>query len=120
VKLITLIGYTMMVTGFAVMLAGAPQKTLTASWYGKAYDGRPTASGEIFDSKKLTCASWDYPLGTKLKISRGKTSIVVKVNDRGPAKHLLKTRQIDLSQAAFHKLGPLTKGLIMVQVEVMP
>lgn len=106
------------IAGAAFMLTDKP-KTVTASYYGKKYDGRPTASGEIFSHKKFTCASWDYPLGTVLKVTRGKTSINVVCNDRGPAKRLLSTRQLDLSQAAFAKLGPVTKGLIRVQVEVV-
>ena len=106
------------IAGAAFMLTDK-SKTMTASYYGKKYDGRPTASGEIFSHKKFTCASWDYPLGTVLKVTRGKTSINVVCNDRGPAKRLLSTRQLDLSQAAFAKLGPLTKGLIRVQVQVV-
>jgi rare lipoprotein A len=100
------------------MITNKP-KTLTASYYGPKYDGRPTASGEIYDHRKLTCASWDYPLGTVLKVTRGKTSINVVCNDRGPAKSLLSTRQLDLSQRSFAMLAPLTKGLILVQVEVV-
>ena len=106
------------IAGAAFMLMDKP-KTVTASYYGRKYDGRITASGETFSHKKFTCASWDYPLGTDLKVTRGKTSINVVCNDRGPSKRLLSTRQLDLSQAAFAKLGPLTKGLIRVQVEVV-
>jgi len=101
-----------------IMITNKP-KTLTASYYGPKYDGRPTASGQLYSHKGYTCASWDYPLGTVLKVTRGKTTISVVSNDRGPAKRLLETRQIDLSQAAFAKLAPLTKGLIRVQVEVV-
>ena len=111
---------TIILTGAVVclLIANKP-KMLTASYYGPRYDGRPTASGQLYSHKGYTCASWDYPLGTKLRVSRGNKSVTVICNDRGPAKRLLSTRQLDLSQSSFQKLAPLQKGLILVKVEVI-
>lgn len=86
-----------------------------ASWYGKECAGRIMANGKPFDPDKMTCASWDYPLGTRLKVSHDGLSVYVIVTDRGPAKRL--HREIDLSRAAFECLAPLSKGLIVVKVE---
>ena len=106
--------------GMFAMLSNAPQRTLTASWYGERYNGRKTASGEVFDSAKLTAASWDYPMGTKLRVSNGPRFVVVTVNDRGPAKYLLATRQLDLSKAAFARLADPAAGLLHnLTVEVL-
>lgn len=106
--------------GILAMLSDAPQRTLTASWYGERYNGRKTASGEVFDSKKMTAASWDYPFGTKLRVWNGSRFVVVRVNDRGPAKRLLSTRQLDLSLAAFSRLADPAAGLLHnLKVEVI-
>lgn len=70
------------------------------------------ANGKPFWPHKLTCASWDYPLGTQLLVRHGKVAVVVEVTDRGPAKCL--NRALDLSVAAFKKLSPLEIGLINV------
>jgi len=75
-----------------------------ASFYGKGFDGKKTASGEIFDKDDFTCAHRTLPFGTKLKVVRVKTgaSVVVRVNDRGP---YAKKRVLDLSEAAGKVLG---------------
>lgn len=75
-----------------------------ASFYGPGFDGKKTASGEIFDQDDMTCAHKSLPFGTKLKVVRkdnGK-SVVVRVNDRGP---YVDGRILDLSVAAGKKLG---------------
>jgi rare lipoprotein A len=76
----------------------------TASWYGGKFNGRRTASGEVFDQNKLTAASRTLPLGTKLLVknpANGK-SCTVLVNDRGP---YVAGRDIDLSRAAAQRIG---------------
>lgn len=107
-----------MKTFFLIFLlaASASAKSLVASWYGSECAGKQTASGEIFDPERYTCASWDYPLGTWLRVARGNKGVYVLVTDRGPNKRLLGTRQIDLSRAAFESLGKLSAGLISVEV----
>ncbi len=64
----------------------------------------------------MTCASWDFPFGTLLEIKNlynGK-SIVCRVNDRGPNKRL--HRVIDLTKAAFKRIGDTRRGLLPVTV----
>jgi len=89
-----------------------------ASWYGKKFHGRPTASGEIFNMYKLTAAHRTLPLGTYVKVtnlSNGK-SVIVKINDRGP---YVKGRIIDLSYMAAKKIGMVKKGVQKVKIEVI-
>ena len=89
-----------------------------ASFYGKGYDGRKTASGEIFDRDAFTCAHRSLPFGTKLKVVRQKTgaSVVVRVNDRGPYS---KRRVLDLSEAAGKALGLDKAGHAQVTATVI-
>jgi|TARA_R110000824_G_scaffold355789_1_gene543012 rare lipoprotein A len=87
----------------------------TASWYGEKYRGKATASGEPFNPDELTAAMWDVPFGTKFRVYYGKKFVVVRINDRGPAKSL--KRGIDLSKAAFKRLAPTEIGLIKVRLE---
>jgi rare lipoprotein A len=108
---------SMIIIGTLVASTG---RTVNVSWYGADYDGRRTASGSIFDHRKLTCASWDYKFGTKLKLTHGPRFVVVEVTDRGPAKRLLKTRQLDLSREAFSRLADPDAGILKnVKIEVM-
>ncbi len=89
-----------------------------ASWYGKKFQGRPTASGEIFDMYKLTAAHRRLPLGTYVKVtnlSNGK-SVIVKINDRGP---YVKGRIIDLSYLAAKKIGMVKAGVAKVKIETV-
>ena len=111
---------TIIITAIALMvtaLAFARETQVVASWYGEKYRGKPTASGELFDPDELTAAMWDVPFGSKFRVYYGNKFVVVRINDRGPAKRL--KRGIDLSKAAFEKLSPLDKGLIKVRVEKM-
>ena len=89
-----------------------------ASWYGREFHGRKTASGGKFDMYDMTAAHKTLPFGTVLKVtnlSSGK-SIKVVINDRGPYK---KNRIIDLSYAAGRELGILAKGEEMVGVSII-
>lgn len=89
-----------------------------ASWYGREFHGRKTASGGKFDMYDMTAAHKTLPFGTVLKVtnlSSGK-SITVVINDRGPYK---KNRIIDLSYAAGRELGILAKGEEMVGVSII-
>jgi rare lipoprotein A len=75
-----------------------------ASFYGKKFHGRKTASGETYDMYKLTAAHRTLPFGTKVKVTNllNGRSVVVRINDRGPFK---KDRIIDLSFEAARRLG---------------
>ncbi|MCP4681271.1 MAG: septal ring lytic transglycosylase RlpA family protein [Desulfobacterales bacterium] len=86
-----------------------------ASWYGKKFHGRPTASGEIFDMHKKSAAHKTLPLGTyvrTLNLSNNK-QIIVRVNDRGP---FVKGRIIDLSYAAAKEIGLINTGVADVKI----
>jgi rare lipoprotein A len=88
-----------------------------SSWYGAECEGKLMANGKPFNPAAMTCASWDYPFGTQLRIVHNARSIKVTVTDRGPAKRLYrKGRRLDLSRAAFKQLAPLDKGLIRVRI----
>jgi len=77
-----------------------------ASWYGgdDGFEGKPTASGEIYDSSKLTAAHRELPLGTVLDVTGLESGLTVRVrvNDRGP---FVKGRIIDLSREAARRIG---------------
>ena len=89
-----------------------------ASWYGPEFDGRPTASGEIFNSTQFTAAHPSLPFGTFLVVTNKNNNrqVTVKVNDRGP---FVASRVIDLSKAAAEHLDMLVSGTAPVLVETM-
>lgn len=89
-----------------------------ASFYANKFNGRKTASGEIFSQNKLTCACNVLPLGTWIRVSnvRNGKSVLVKVNDR---LHPKMNRIVDLTKAAAIKLGYVGAGLARVKVEVI-
>lgn len=90
----------------------------TATWYSRKdrHIHRHTASGEVFDDSKFTCAAWDVPLGTHLKVTnlQNQKTVVCRVNDRGPSKRL--NRSIDLTRTAFQKIASPDLGVIPVSV----
>ena len=86
-----------------------------ASWYGPKFDGKPTATGEIFDKNDLTAAHKTLPLNSMVHVTNlenGKT-LLVRVNDRGP---FVDDRIIDLSEASAKALGTIHNGLAKVRV----
>ena len=89
-----------------------------ASWYGIERQGKPTASGELFDTKKLTAAHRRLPFGTTVRVTnlRNQESTLLKINDRGPG---ISSRVIDVSWAAAKELGFLNAGLARVQIDVV-
>jgi rare lipoprotein A len=90
-----------------------------ASWYGGKFQGRQTASGEIFDTNKFTAAHKTLAFGSVVKVTNlesGK-STVVRINDRGP---FIPGRIIDLSRAAAVAIGLAGKGVAKVRVELLP
>jgi rare lipoprotein A (peptidoglycan hydrolase) len=84
-----------------------------ASWYGGEFNGRPTASGAIYDEDDWTAASRTLPLGTMIVVSRNGVSVLLLVNDRGP---YVDGRVLDLSAAAARALGV---GVSNVDVQVV-
>jgi rare lipoprotein A len=89
-----------------------------ASWYGRDFNGRPTASGEIFDMYGYTAAHRSLPFGTRVRVTNeaNGSSVVVRINDRGP---WVEGRILDLSYAAAKQLGMLEAGVIRVRLEVL-
>jgi len=89
-----------------------------ASWYGKFFQGKTTASGEPFDENQLTCAHRTLPLGSVLRVTnlRNNKTVIVTVNDRGPVPE---DRVIDLSRAAADALDFQDRGLAPVKVELI-
>ena len=109
---------TAIVTILTVSIYAQDTVSRTASFYHPKYNGRKTTSGEIYSDKKMTAASNDYPLGTKLLIINKKTgqSVTVVVNDR-MAQFIV--NRIDLSRYAFKKISPIAQGLQKVHVVQM-
>jgi rare lipoprotein A len=90
----------------------------TASWYGRLFHGKETASGNTFDMNAYTAAHRSLPLGSKVRVvnlQNGK-DIIVKINDRGP---YIKNRIIDLSYSAAKSLGIIDRGIQDVKIEVL-
>ena len=90
-----------------------------ASWYGKGFTGRPTATGETFSPKEMTAAHRTLPLGSKAMVTNLATGeqTEVKINDRGPYADPQR-RIIDLSRAAADSIGLVGRGMGRVQVTV--
>jgi len=89
-----------------------------ATWYGRRYHGKPTASGEPYDMYAMTAAHTTLPIPSYARVTSLKSgrSVVVRVNDRGP---FVDGRIIDLSYTAAHRIGVLGGGSAMVEVEAI-
>jgi len=96
---------------------GAVERGL-ASWYGKEFDGLPTASGETFRPEKISAAHRTLPLGTVVEVTNEKNgkTVRVKVNDRGP---FVAGRIVDLSKAAAGEIGSVGDGVVPVTLRVV-
>jgi rare lipoprotein A len=90
-----------------------------ASYYGKGFHGRKTASGERFSQNEMTAAHRQLPLGTKVMVENRETGeqAEVKITDRGPYADK-KRRVIDLSKAAADSIGLVEAGVAPVRVVV--
>lgn len=89
-----------------------------ASWYGPKFQGRRTASGEIFDMYAFTAAHRTLPFGSVVRVTHlaSGRAVTVRINDRGPFK---KDRILDLSYAAAKELGLVRTGTARVRIEVI-
>ena len=87
-----------------------------ASWYGKDFHQRPTATGEVYDMYAMTAAHKTLPLGTWVTVTALDTnrSVRVRINDRGP---FVRDRIIDLSYGAAKELGILQEGTARVKIQ---
>ncbi len=93
-------------------------QTGQASWYGRDFHGKPTASGEKYNMYGLSAAHKTLPLGTTVRVTNldNKRHVTVKVNDRGP---FVGKRIIDMSYGAARKLDMVESGLANVRIEVI-
>jgi peptidoglycan lytic transglycosylase len=89
-----------------------------ASYYADKYNGRQTASGEIYNMNGISAAHPSFSMGTIVKITNlsNDLSIILKINDRMPD---FKNRVIDLSLGAAQKLGMIQSGIAKVKIEVI-
>ncbi len=88
------------------------------SFYGHGERLNKHASdGSIFNSNKMTCAHRTLPFGTRLRVTYGNRSVIVKVTDRGPSKYT--HRILDLSYGAAKVLGIEKRGTANVQVAIL-
>jgi len=89
-----------------------------ASYYADKFQGRKTASGEIFDQAKLTAAHKTLPFNTRVEVLNPKNNktVIVIINDRLPASS---TRTIDLSYEAARQINMISEGILDVNIRVL-
>ena len=89
-----------------------------ASWYGRRFEGKKTASGTTFHANGHTAAAANIPLGSTAKVTNLKNgrSARVKVTDRGP---MVPGRVVDVSRGTAQQLGMTEKGVTPVKVTVV-
>jgi len=90
-----------------------------ASWYGGVFNGRKTASGEIYDMYAMTACHPSLPFGSIVRVVNvhNHRSVVVRITDRGDL--VEEGRIIDLSYGAAQKLGMTRSGLAKVDLQVL-
>jgi len=95
-----------------------PYQVGTASWYGRDFEGRLTASGEPFNMDDLTAAHPTLPLGSLVRVTNLQNGrrTYVRINDRGP---VVEGRIIDLSRRAAEILQFKGQGLQQVRLELI-
>lgn len=88
-----------------------------ASFYASKFEGKRTASGEIYRHNNFTAAHRSLSFGTWVKVVNLKNnkSVIVRINDRGP---FIKGRILDLSQSAAKELGQLYEGVFSISIQV--
>ena len=113
--------YTALGLQFVPMTALRPYRERGhASWYGRRFLGKPSSIGEPYNMSAMSAAHPTLPLPSYARVTNlgNGRSVVVRVNDRGP---FLRSRIIDLSNAAAHRLGYINAGSAQVEVEaIMP
>lgn len=103
--------------GLATLLVSFSGKNIeSASFYADKYHGRTAADGSKFSQTKMTAASNQHPLGTKIRVTNtvNNKSVDVKVTDRLHKKY---SHRVDLSKSAFMAIAPLSQGIAKVRVE---
>jgi len=89
-----------------------------ASWYGPEFDGKKTASGQLYDMFAATAAHPWLPFGSLLRLTDLKTghSQLVRINDRGP---FIDDRELDVSYLVASRLGLIDRGVALVRIELL-
>ena len=95
-----------------------PYQVGEASWYGKQFHGKETASGESYDMFRFTAAHPTLPLGSWVRVTnlRNHKAVIVRVNDRGP---VVPGRIMDLSYGAAQVLGMRGNGVAKVRLDIV-
>jgi rare lipoprotein A len=95
-----------------------PLERGVASWYGGKFHGRRTASGEVFDTHRLTAAHRTLPFGTLVEVRNldNDRTVRVRITDRGP---FVRGRVIDLSYAAAREIGMVGPGTARVELALV-
>ena len=109
--------YTVLGQSYAPVAADVPWKQRgLASWYGQKFQGRRTASGEVFNAFGVTAAHRTLPIPSYARVRHlaSGREIIVRINDRGP---FHSARVLDLSYAAALKLGIVSMGSAEVEIE---
>jgi len=90
----------------------------TASFYHDKFEGRLTATGEVFDNDEFTAACNNLKLGTYVRVTNLNNGriVYVRINDRMAANN---PRIIDLASVAAEKLKFKDKGLANVKLEIV-
>jgi len=93
-------------------------ETGLASWYGRKFHGRPTASGEPYDMYGLSAAHKTLPLQTWVRVHNldNGRQVDLRINDRGP---FVDGRIIDLSYGAARQLGVVGPGTARVKLTAL-
>ncbi len=122
VQVLVLMGLSALVVGCGprvhVLDASSGPTVGLASYYGRKFHGRRTASGERFNMHAMTGAHPRLPFGTQVQVTnlKNKRAVTVRINDRGP---FVKGRIIDLSYAAAKKIGMLSDGVVKVRIAIV-
>jgi rare lipoprotein A len=93
-------------------------RSTTVSYYANKFDGKKTASGEVYRHYKMTASNKNLPFGTRVEIINvdNEKSVIITVNDRGPLKP---SREFDLSQGAFKKIANINEGIVKVKYRII-
>jgi rare lipoprotein A len=97
-------------------------QTGLASYYGHAFEGQQTASGETFNSEEMVAAHPSYPLGTVARVTNMEEggTVQVRIIDRGPTEqNVAEGVIIDLSKGAAEKLGMVKEGRVRIKLDVL-
>lgn len=105
-------------TSHTILKASGFSQEGWASWYGKKFHGRLTASQEVYNMHALTAAHKTLPFETRVMVTNldNDRAVVVRINDRGP---FVKDRIIDLSYQAGKELGMLKQGMTRVRLSAL-